>query len=221
MDLLDRIHPFARGLLARVDATLLASGAPDDHAIWPLLRRLGALPGEAVDRLAEVTPEALSAAARPLRDRADGYRSWVSSVPAVAAWRGPAAEGFVAHWSTLAGHLAGDEETLAGRLVDTAGYLEDVAAWLARARRELAGALAECLGSAEAVTLHAPASGAAGERGVVIAAATLGEHVLTAAGDVLDDGQRTLDSWRGRLDELRHPAVTPSRAQVAGQLEIG
>jgi hypothetical protein len=234
MDLLDRVHPIARGLLARVDATLLSSGAPDDHRIWPLLRRLGGLPGEAADRLAELAPEALSAAAGPLRDRADGYRSWTASVPAVAAWRGPAAEGFAARWSTLAGHLAGDEETMAGRLVDTARYLEDVAAWLARGRRELAGALAECLGSAEAATLHAAPAGlaaggevrggvapSAGAREVVLAAATLGAHVLATVADVVDGGQRILDAWRGRLDELRYPVTVPNTAPVGGQLEIG
>ena len=222
MDLLDRVHPIARGLLGRVDATLLSSGAPADHPVWPLLRRLGALPGEVVERLAEIGPEALGAAAGPLRDRADGYLSWASSVPALAAWRGPAAEGFAARWSTLSRHLAGDEETMAGRLVDTARYLEDVAAWLGRARRELAGALAECLGSAEAATLHAgSAEPAAGARGAAVAAATLGAHVLAAAGEVLDDGQRTLDAWHGRLDELRQPVVDPSPASLGGQLEIG
>ena len=233
MDLLDRVHPIARELLTRVDATLLSSGAPDDHPIWPLLRRLGALPGEAVDHLAELAPETLSVTAGALRDRADGYRSWTASVPVVEAWRGPAAEGFAARWSTLAGHLAGDEETMAGRLVDTARYLEDVTAWLARARREVAGALAECLGSAEAATLHAAPTGrtaggdvpggvgtAAAARGLVVAAATIGAHVLAAVADVLDDGQHTLDAWRGHLDELRYPAAAPS-ARMGGQLEIG
>lgn len=220
MDLLDRIHPTARGLLRRVDTTLLSTGAPDDHPIWPLLRRRGALPGELVASIAEITPDALGAAAGPLRERADGYVSWTSSAPVVAAWRGPAAEGFAARWSALSGHLAGDEDTMAGRLVDTARYLEDVAAWLARARRELAGALAECLGSAEAAVLRA-ASDASPARGEVVAAATLGAHVLAAAGDVLVDGQRTLDAWRGSLDELRQPVAVPGPAAVGGQLEIG
>ena len=221
MDLLERVHPVARGLLARVDATLLSSGAPDDHPIWPLLRGLGALPGEAVDRLSGITPEALGAAAAPLRDRADGLRSGTASVPAVAAWRGPAAESFAARWSTLAGHLAGDEETMAGRLADTARYLEEVAAWLGRARRELAGALAECLGSAEAATLHAaPDLAAPRSRGVVVAAATLGAHVLAAAAEVVEDGQRVLDAWRDRLDELRYPVAAPSPTTLGGQLEI-
>lgn len=235
MDLLDRVRPAAGDLLDRVDATLLSAGAPDDHPIWPLLRRLGALPGEVVGQLAGVTPDAPQAAAASLRDRADRYGSGLASVPALAAWRGPAADGFAARWSTLAGHLAGDEATMAGRLVDTARFLDDVADWLVRARRELAGVLAECLGSAEAATLRTapaiglhplpggPAGGAPGTaRDAVAAAAGIGAHLLAAVADIVDDGQRTLDAWADRLDELRYPAASGgTTAGIGGQLEIG
>jgi len=47
MDLLDRVTGPAADLLARVDDGLLAEGAPAGHPIWPLLRRAGALPGDA------------------------------------------------------------------------------------------------------------------------------------------------------------------------------
>jgi hypothetical protein len=219
MDLLDRVYPPARDLLGRVDASLMASGAPDDHPIWPLLRRLGALPGELVGELASVASEPLSATAGPLRGRADGYAGGLGSVPAVAAWRGPAAEGFAAQWSTLGGYLAGDEDTMAGRLVDTARYLDDVAAWLIRARREVAGAVAVCLGSAEAATLSGAPS--ASPRDAVLAAATIGAHILEAVAEVVDDGQRTLDAWAGRLDELPYRPSPSTAATVVGRLEIG
>jgi ABC-type transporter Mla subunit MlaD len=237
MDLLDQIHPASRDLLDRVDATLLAAGAPEDHRIWPLLRRVGALPGEAVGQFAAATPERLAAAAVPLRDHADGYRSSVASVPAVAAWRGPAAEGFAAQWSTLSGHLAGDDETMAGRLLDTARFLDDVSGWLSRARRELAGALAECLGSAQAGAVrglpaaaapdprHAltPGSGTPAPREAVAAAATIGAHLLATVAEIIDDGQRTLDDWAGRLSDLPYPTVPASPAGIpaGGRLEIG
>jgi len=237
MDLLDQIHPASRDLLDRVDATLLAAGAPGDHRIWPLLRRVGALPGEAVGHFAAATPERLAAVAVPLRDHADGYRSSVASVPAVAAWRGPAAEGFAAQWSTLSGHLAGDDETMAGRLIDTARFLDDVSGWLTRARRELAGALAECLGSAQAGAVRGlPAaagpdprhaltwgSGTPASREAVAAAATIGAHLLAAVAEIIDDGQRTLDDWAGRLSDLPYPTVSVSPAGIpaGGRLEIG
>jgi len=238
MDLLDQIHPASRDLLDRVDATLLAAGAPGDHRIWPLLRRVGALPGEAVGQLAAATPERLAAAAVPLREHADGYRSSVASVPAVAAWRGPAAEGFAAQWSTLSGHLAGDDETMAGRLLDTARFLDDVGGWLGRARRELAGALAECLGSAQAGAVRGlPAApgpdllldprqalaGTPAPREAVAAAAAIGAHLLATVAEIIDDGQRTLDDWADRLSDLPYPTVTASPAGIpaGGRLEIG
>src|SRR5882672_11630450 len=154
MDLLDRVQPTARDLLDRVDAALLTSGAPAGNPIWPLLARVGALPGEAVEHLASVSPGPLVAAGDPVRIQARGYETQQATVPMPAAWRGPAAEGFASQWSTLSGHLAGDPESMAGRLADTARYAEEVAGWLARSRQALAGTLAECLGSAEAVTLR-------------------------------------------------------------------
>jgi hypothetical protein len=244
MDLLDRIHPPARDLLDRIDAALIAGGAPAGHPILPLLRRLGALPGDVVAHLAAVVPEPLTSAGDPVRREADGYESGQASVPVPAAWRGPAAESFAAQWSTVSGHLAGDPASMAGRLGSTAAYLDDVVAWLLRGRRALAGALAECLGSAEAVTLRAaPAAARAsgsdpgrpgsttgpgsspgdahGPGDAARAAADLGAHVLACAAEVLDDGQRVVDAWAGRLDELPIPAPVPVAASTGGHLELG
>jgi hypothetical protein len=218
MDLLDRVYPVAHDLLDRVDATLVAGGAPADHPVLPLLRRVGALPGAVVAHLARVAPDGLAGAGDALRRQADGYRERADAVPMPAAWRGPAAESFGAAWSGLSAHLAGGgPDTLAGRLDDTAGYLDDVAAWLVRARRALAGPVAECLGSAEAVTLRSSPDTVPS---TVAAAATIGAHLLGTAAEVLDDGQAVHDQWAGRLAELvyRPPSVAPLSS---AHLQIG
>src|SRR5205085_5038591 len=104
-------------------------------------------------------------------------------------------DAFAATWTGLSGHLAGSgPDSLAGRLADTAAYLDDVKAWLTRGRRALAGTVAECLGSAEAVALRsAPGtpdwltgSAARPATEVATAAATIGAHVLETAGGILD-----------------------------------
>jgi hypothetical protein len=232
MDLLDQIYPVGRDLLGRIDAALIAGGAPPGHPILPLLRRLGALPGDVAAHLVAVAPEPLATAGDPVRGEVDGLESGQASVPAPTAWRGPAAESFAAQWSTISGHLAGDPASMAGRLTATAAYLDDVVAWLLRGRKALAGALAECLGSAEAATLLGASAGraagsdpgrtgAAGTGDAVRAAADLGAHVLACAAEVLDDGQRVLDAWAGRLDELPIPAPSPVTAGIGGHLELG
>jgi hypothetical protein len=231
MDLLDRVYPVARELLDRVDATLLAGGAPADHPVWPLLRRLGALPGELVAHLAGVVPDGLTTPGDTLRQHATGYRHRADEVPMPAAWRGPAADAYATSWSGLSAHLAGSgPDTLAGRLTDTAGYLDDVAAWLGRSRRSVAGTVAECLGSAEALTLRSgsgdltPAwfagSGTPSPSAVTRAAATIGAHLLATAAEVLDDGRAVHERWSGRLDELSYRPPAPAPASSA-HLRLG
>jgi hypothetical protein len=222
MDLLDRVHPVAGPLLAKVDATLVAGGAPAGHPIWPLLRRLGALPGESVAHLVAVAPDGITPAGDDLHQHADGYRHRVDEVPMPAGWRGPAADAYAASWSALAAHLAGSgPDTLAGRLADTAGYLDDVAAWLTRARRAVAGSVAECLGSAEAVTLHSgPGDPGPSPSAVTAAAATIGAHLLATLVEVLDDGRALHDRWTGRLDEVSYRPPAPAPAGSA-HLQLG
>jgi hypothetical protein len=196
-------------MLDQVDATLVSAGAPAGHPIWPLLRRLGALPGELVADLAGITPDGLTEVSDALHRQADGYRHRADAVPMPAAWAGPAADAFAAAWTGLSGHLAGaGSDTLAGRLADTAGYLDDVKAWLSRGRRALAGTVAECLGSGEAVTLRSGSSATV----TAEAAATIGAHVLQTSGEVLDDGRALHDRWTGRLGELtyRPAGATPT-----------
>jgi len=214
MDLLDRVYPIAEPVLDRVDGTLLSTGAPAEHQIWPLLRRLGALPGELVAHLAMITPAGLSGASDALRVHASGYRHRVDEVPMPAAWRGPAAEAYGAAWSGLSGHLAGGPDTLTARLDDTASYLDDVAAWVDRVRRVLAGTLAECLGSAEALALRTRSGPEA------VAAATIGAHVLETTAELLDDGQALHDRWSGRLAELTYRPSVPTVTSTS-HLRIG
>lgn len=214
MDLLDRVYSMAGPVLDRVDGTLLSVGAPAEHQIWPLLRRLGALPGGLVAHLTTVTPAGLSGASDALRIHASGYRHRVDEVPMPAAWRGPAAEAYGAAWSGLSAHLAGGPDTLTARLDDTASYLDDVAAWVARTRRALAGTLAECLGSAEALALRM------GSGQEAVAAATIGAHTLATAAELLDNGQALHDRWSGRLAELTYRPSVPTVTSTS-HLRIG
>ncbi len=213
MDLLDRVYPVAAPFLDRVDHTLVTAGAPAEHPIWPLLRRLGALPGELVAHIAATPPGGLAGASDALRGHAAGYLHRLDEVPMPAAWRGPAAEAYATAWTGLSAHLSGGPDTLAGRLTDTASYLDEVAAWLARTRRALAGTVAECLGSAEALILR--------ESGDAVAAATIGAHVLATAAEVLDDGRALVDRWTGRLGELTYRTAAPASAASSSQLQLG
>jgi uncharacterized protein YukE len=208
MDLLDRVHPVAVPLLERVDASLVASGAPAEHPIWPLLRRLGALPGELVAAFAGTPADGLTGGSDALHGRAAGYRSRTDDVPMPAAWRGSAADAYGGAWSGLSGHLG----AMADRLDDTATYLDDVAAWLARARRALAGTVAECLGCAEAVAVTGS--------GDAVAAATIGAHILATAAEILDDGRVLHDRWAGRLGELAYRPSAPV-STAATSLRLG
>lgn len=239
MDALDRVDEAARDLLSRVDTALVVGGAPADHRVWSLLGRLGALPGEAYAFFAELTAAPLSDVVRATRPLADGYRrehgalsagfalSTGSGLPAGSGlsagsgWSGATAEVVREHWAAVRAHLAGGSETLAGRLDATADHLDQVAAWIGRSRRRLAVAVARCLTSAEAVTLHTlPVAEHGGDligawlagtrpvagppRAVVLAAANLGSVVLDVAAQAHDEGRDLLDRAASRLSELRY-----------------
>jgi hypothetical protein len=69
MDPFDRLAGPAGDLRRRVGESLAAGGAPEGHPIWPLLRRLRALPGEALAAL-RPAPYALSSGSTTTRARA-------------------------------------------------------------------------------------------------------------------------------------------------------
>jgi hypothetical protein len=232
MDALARIAPPAVELLDRVDAVLAHAGAPADHPIWPLLRRLRALPGEAVAAFAPVTPESLAAATDTVHGLAVAYER--EALPGGSGdWRGAGAESFSAQWQALRAHRDG----LAERIRATASYLGALESWLAASRALLARTLAEVLTSAEAVEVHTatdppggpdfgwpagaasadgrqvgtgttPADGpvGVGTVGVARAAAEIAVRVLESFDRIHEQGERLVEEWRPRLDELIYRA---------------
>ncbi len=235
MDLLDRVLPPARDLLARTDATLAGAGAPPDHEIWPLLRRVGALPSDALEFVAGLSPDPLADVAVELRARSDGYagnRTTLESAVAGTRWEGAAGSAFAAHWGVLAGHLgdaeSADEASMAGRLIALLGYLDEVGEWIIGTRARLAGTLAGVLGSAEAVAVRSasgavpPHPGTAAAAGGVaglaaapaVAAAAIGARVLGAVDAAVTAGHQIAGRWQPRLGEL--PFVAPEAASTAG-----
>ena len=214
MDALDRLLTPGRDLLARVDDTLVACGAPADHPLWTLLRRVGALPGDAVEAIAALQPQPLTAAADVAHGLTDAYAAPVADP---GEWTGTAAQAYAARWQDLSAYLGNPGVT--GRLVDTARYLAEVADWIRTARRDLAGALAEALCSAEAVRLRLTADDPPAAR--VAAAAAIGARVLDAVASAYDDGRALCDRWAGRLDELPYrPAASVGATSVGGTTTV-
>jgi hypothetical protein len=209
MDILDRVLGVGRDLLSRVDAALVVSGAPADHPIWPLARRVGALPGDAAEAIAALRPEPLLGCAARLRSLTEGYadqRASLTTITEAGTWEGAGAEAFANQVRAFAAHLGSpaDQDCLAGRLAATVSYVEDVAAWIGEARRTLARALATVMASAEAVRLHDGTDEPA-------AAAAIGARLLEAAADAHAAGEAVRQRWAGRLDEVayRPPADVP------------
>ncbi|WP_327006637.1 WXG100 family type VII secretion target [Dactylosporangium sp. NBC_01737] len=149
MDALDRLAGIGTDLLHRVDAALVAGGAPVGDPLWPLLRLVGALPGDALEFGLKLTPQPLRSAAAQLRADADRFarrrdRLAADLGPAAGAWEGAGAEAFAARWQSLAGHLGdgADPATVTGRLRATASYADALADWSEGLRTELAEAVA-------------------------------------------------------------------------------
>jgi hypothetical protein len=242
VDPLERLATPARDLFARVDTALAHAGAPDTHPIWPLLRRVGALPGDAAAAVLALRPGELARAAPPLRGLAEQYdraaQTGTTASPSEAGmadggWSGSGAEAFTGHWTSLAGHLAGADESLAGRLRETAGYAEAVADWMTDTRTAVAVTVVEALGSTEAVTLvTAGRPGSAFGGGawpgteppvspeVARAAAALGARVLAVIDEAYDAGERVRAAWSGRLVELAYRPPTPDGPPPPNALRV-
>lgn len=233
MDALQRIEPAARDLLARVDAALIAHGAPDDHPLWSLLRRAATPPGQAVAFFAAADPASLRAAAQGLRELARRYAQ--TPVPARPAWHGAAGEAYSATAEALAGHLGSDSthtDSMSGRLGATASYVDEVADWYVQARTAVAAALVEVLGCAQAVVLCAGPDLAAGvaelarssatasARPALTAAADIGAHVLAPAVAALEGGRELTHRWADRLAELAFHAPPPAAAGLGTSIEL-
>ncbi|SIR24028.1 hypothetical protein [Micromonospora avicenniae] len=217
MDALDRLAEPGLDLLRRVD-TLLATGAPEEHRVWPLLRRMQVLPGEAVRHFLDLRPAPLADAGHGVRRQVHGYDDVSTTLTDPVLWSGPAAEAYGQSRAALLRHLDEGPESLVGRLESTAGYADALADWVEGSRLALARALADALRSAEAVTVVAATSvltgaasrpGSAGPR--VIAAAEIAARVLAVLCVAYDGAETLLRQWGPSLAESTwRPSVVGS-----------
>jgi hypothetical protein len=207
MDALDQLAGSATALLDRVDSAIVASGAPGGHPIWPLLRRLGALPGAATSTIAGLRPAPLAAAGPSLHSLIEVYEQRGETIADSGSWEGAGAEVFGAHRAALSAHLG----EMAGKLAATEGFSTAVAEWIEESRAALARELAAVLGSREAVTVtvEPPGSPAA------VAAAEIGARVLAAVDVAYERAEALLHRWAADLAEL------PYRPPDAGPVAFG
>jgi hypothetical protein len=213
MDPFDQLAGPAHELLSRVDTILTRAGAPDDHPLWPLLRGLRALPGDLVTAVAALEPAPLSAAGSALRTISRRY----AQPSAPPEWRGAAAETFTARWASLSAHV---EQSLAGRLADTAAYVDAVVDWVSRTRLAVARTLAVVLSSGEAVAV-AVGSGAHPAE-VARAAADIAARVLRTIADAYAEADELMAAWSERLGELplTPPAALPAASPGTGSIDV-
>ncbi|WP_018252535.1 hypothetical protein [Salinispora mooreana] len=219
MDPLDRLAEPGLDLLRRVD-TLLATGAPEGHRVWALLRRMQVLPGAAVRSFLELPAVALSDAGRSVRQLVRGYDEVSAALTEPVLWSGTAATAFGEHRAALLSHLDEGPESLVGRLESTAGYADALADWIEGSRLALARTLAGVLGSAEAVAVVAATSAppAASAQLVVsvphpaaeVEAAEIAARVLAVLSAAYDGAETLLRQWGPSLAE------SPWRAPVIG-----
>lgn len=215
MDALDRLAEPGLDLLRRVD-TLLAAGAPEGHRVWPLLRRLQVLPGDAVRGFLDLHPAPLATAGHAVRRLVRRYDDACAPLTDPVAWSGPAASAYDQARAALLRHLDEGPESLVGRLESTAGYADALADWVEGSRLALARALAEVLRSAEAVTVLAATSGRvpsrSGDAGAV-EAAEIAARVLAVLCVAYDGAETLLRQWSPSLAETtwRSTPARPSR----------
>jgi hypothetical protein len=230
-DALDRLSAEAVPLLRRVDAALTFSGASADDAVWPLLRRVRALPSDAVAAVAGWRAEPLAATAAELRSFARRWDGALDTVAAPPPWEGAAAEAYRRRWAALHTYArGGGADSAVGRLRATADHLDALAEWVTRSRRALAAALADALTSAEAVTLltaRAPDEPPAApgepvtEAAVGSAAARLAVHVLTPVAVACDEGRALSEDAAPRLSQLVYRPAVDAAVTEPGLLRLG
>jgi hypothetical protein len=184
MDTLDQILGPATPLLRRVDQVLSGAGAPADHRVWAELRRVRLLPGDAVQAVSALRSSDLLEASPELRADARAYLAAAESLPEPGTWSGAAAESYDEARRRMADHLSGGPESLEERLEATADLADALVEWIDQTRGDLAGTLAEILGSSQALTLTTSPSppGWSGPR-VSEAAADVGARILHSVAD--------------------------------------
>ncbi|MGK5521119.1 hypothetical protein ACSNN9_17410 [Micromonospora sp. URMC 107] len=227
MDALDRLAEPGLDLLRRVD-TLLAAGAPEGHRVWPLLRRMQVLPGEAVRNFLDLHPAPLAAAGHTARRLIRGYDDVSAALTDPLLWSGPAASSYGQARAALLRHLDEGPESLVGRLESTAGYADALADWVEGSRLALARALADVLRCAEAVTVVAATSmpaggpeqrGAAGPGGTE--AAEIATRVLAVLCVAYDGAETLLRQWAPSLAESRWRAPVAERPRYDTPTRVG
>ncbi|MBY8871839.1 hypothetical protein K7640_08300 [Micromonospora sp. PLK6-60] len=219
MDALDRLAEPGLDLLRRVDV-LLAAGAPEGHPVWPLLRRMQVLPGDALRAFLDLHPAPLASAGDAVRRLVQGYDDACAALTDPGLWSGPAAAHYHQARTTLLRHLDEGPESLVGRMEATAGYADALAEWVTGSRLAVARALAEVLGCTEAVAVVAATrpvgagafphgapggafpdgAGAAGRAGVA-EAAVIATRVLAVLSVAYDGAETLLRQWSPSLAE--------------------
>jgi hypothetical protein len=232
MDALARLAPVARPLLRQVDNALATLGAPAEHPVWGLLRRVGATPADAVSFFADLEPGRLRAAADQLRSQADDYAA--ATVPShLSGWEGATAQVYATQAAGQAAHL---HIGLVEQLRSSASYVDAVADWYAGARDELAHCLADVLGSRQAITVRSQAALGGGLAEVmrdrnaastgdglttaVRAAADIGVAVLGVAEDAVTRGGELHRRWAPELSELNYRAPVHTEPMSDGTIRL-
>ncbi len=218
MDLLDRVMPPATDLLGHVDDLLTRHGAPPAHPVWALMRRVGALPGDALAQVAALAPSEMRADAGPIAASEADVRTVVAQVPSILSGHGVAASAYASRWADLSGQIIDDHDGLTARLAATAHYLEDVAEWAASTRHTLAVEVGACLGSAQAVTVRA-AIGSDLDPAVILAAADIAAHVLDPVARAIEAGWAVQQRWAEIRVRVPLRATTPITVDLTGHIE--
>ena len=148
-DPLGRLHEAGARLLAEVDETLVRWGAPDHHPIWPLIRSIGLLPGDAVAAVEALSWEAFQQRADLMHSHHERAVGVGDLLAAPSGWEGPAAE---AAGAKLDSAHAG-VRVLAANARVLAQVMGDLAEWGVQGRLRLARTLAKVLTSAQTVDL--------------------------------------------------------------------
>ncbi len=224
MDPLDRLAEPGLDLLRRVD-TLLAAGAPDGHRVWPLLRRMQVLPGEAVRSFLDLHPAPLAGAGRSVRRLVRGYDEVSAALTDPVLWSGGAATAYGEARTGLLHHLDEGPESLVGRLESTAGYADALADWVDGSRRALARALADVLRSTEAVAVVAatsvPLAASAPRASAGQEAAEIATRVLAVLCVAYDGAETILRQWGPSLAESRWRAPVAERPRYDTPTRVG
>lgn len=211
-DPLARLHEASARLLAMVDETLVQCGAPDRHPIWPLLRSVGLLPGDAVTEVQALSLEAFAERAGLMRSQHDRGSSVDDLLRAPAGWEGAAAEAAAAKLeSTRAGLRALTAN--AGVLAD---LMQDLAELGERGRARLARTLAKALTSAQTVELTVDETEPLAR---AQAAADIGAEVLGDVAGFWSAVQEVVLERLARLEPLPAPGVAPA-ASGGGRLAV-